>query len=183
MSDAQPIINIWGEKVALGPLRRDLLPLYTRWVNDFEVIATLGLALGATTFEKEEAWYESARNPGDGVQFTIYVRETMQPIGTTGLTYSFQNQRGTFGIMIGDKTAWNKGYGTEASRLMLDYGFNKLGLHHINLTVHSTNTRGIRAYEKAGYKIAGRLRESFKSGHKFVDVVYMDCLEREFNQG
>ncbi len=176
-----PIINIVGEKVTLGPLRQDLLPLYTRWMNDFEAVRMLGITLAPLPDETEKEWYDKTRNSDDGVNFTIYVRETMQPIGTTGLkSISYRNQRCEFGIMIGEKSTWNKGYGTETARLLLDYGFNVLGLHSISLTVFSSNPRGIRAYEKAGYKVVGRLRESIRLGQEFYDVIYMDCLASEF---
>src|SRR5512142_1412973 len=56
----EPVLNVVGEKVALGPLRRDLLPLLQRWINDFEVTRTLAARLVPTTLEQEEAWYEGA---------------------------------------------------------------------------------------------------------------------------
>src|SRR5437763_995089 len=55
-----PIINITGEKIALGPIRRDLVPLYLRWINDFEVTRTMGIGWRPMTQEAEEAWYERA---------------------------------------------------------------------------------------------------------------------------
>lgn len=56
--EAGPIINIRGEKVALGPLERSLLPDYRRWINDFETVRTLGAAPRPMTAEQEEAWYD-----------------------------------------------------------------------------------------------------------------------------
>ncbi len=73
-----------------------------------------------------------------------------------------------------------KGYGTESTRLMLDYGFNALGLHNIMLEVYSNNERGIHAYRRAGFREIGRRREVFERGGRLHDVVYMDCLATEF---
>src|SRR6266542_1001029 len=136
-----PIINIAGELVALGPLRKDLLPLYEKWINDFEVIRTLGAPMRPATHEAEEAWYAGATSQGERhVSFTVYERAPMRPIGNTGLGEIDHRQRtATFGILIGEKDCWGKGYGTEVTRLMLAYGFTALSLHNIMLTVYSYN--------------------------------------------
>jgi len=186
MSDEKPdpiIINIWGEKVALGPLSRDLLPLYTRWVNSFEVILNLGLAPAPVIAENEGEWYERNRANRDSLIFTIYTREDLRPIGTSSLmNINYRHQRAEFGIMIGEKECWNKGYGSETARLLLDYGFKTLGLNSISLTVFSSNKGAIRAYEKAGYKVAGHLRQAIRLKGEYFDVIYMDCLASEFQK-
>jgi len=174
-----PIINITGEKIALGPTRRDLVPLYQKWMNDFEVIRTLGAPLRPITHEAEERWYEEASK--NEIQFTIYELPAMRPIGNTGLdSIDHFHRTATFGILIGEKECWGKGYGTETTRLMLDYGFHALGLHNIMLTAFSFNERGLRAYTRAGFREVGRRREAFRLGGQPYDVVYMDCLATEF---
>ncbi len=176
-----PIVNITGEKIALGPARRELVPLYQKWMNDFEVVRTLGARLGPMTREAEEAWYERVSGGGGEILFTIYERATMRPIGNTGLDDIDPFHRtATFGILIGEKECWGKGYGTEVTRLMLDYGFTALGLHNIMLTAYSFNERGLRAYTRAGFREIGRRREAFRLGGRAYDVVYMDCLAAEF---
>ncbi len=178
----EPVINIAGEKVALGPLRRELLPLYHKWINDFEVIRTLGAPIRPLTWEAETAWFERAAAGGDrDVSFTIYERATMRPIGNTGLhEIDHVHRTAEFGILIGEKDRWGKGYGTETARLMLDYGFTALGLHNIMLRVFSYNERGIRAYLRAGFREFGRRREARRLGGGVYDIVYMDCLASEF---
>ena len=181
MDDSQPTINITGEKVALGPLRRDLLLLYVKWVNDFEVTRTLAIQMRPMKFEDEQAWYERARGERD-IEFTVYVRESLRPIGTTGLLHiNHQHRSAEFGILIGEKDCWDKGYGTEAATLMLDYGFTALSLHNIMLRAYSYNARGLRAYEKAGFKLIGRRREARRFGGEVCDEVLMDCLATEFH--
>lgn len=179
-SDADPIINIRGDLVALGPIRRDLLPLYQRWINDWEVTRTLGQQLRPMTWEAEEAWYAAAAI-GSDVQFQIYERATMRPIGTSGLhDINHQHATATCGILIGEKDCWGKGYGTETARLLLDYGFTALGLHNIMLQVYAYNERGIRAYTRAGYKEVGRRRQSLRRAGQAHDIILMDCLATEF---
>ncbi len=177
----EPIVNIGGDKVALGPLRRDLVPAYLRWVSDFEVTRTLGVPIRPFTREAEEAWYESIAKADRDVQFTIYERATMRPIGNGGLKgIDHAHGTATFGILIGEKDCWGKGYGTEATRLVLDYAFTVLGLHNVLLTVFSFNERGIRAYRRAGFKEIGRRRQARRLAGQAYDVVYMDCLAAEF---
>lgn len=82
----QLIINIVGDKVALGPLRRELVPLYQRSINDFAVIETLGGAgLRPMTAEGEIAWYERIVKSETDVSFTIYELKMLRPIGNVAL--------------------------------------------------------------------------------------------------
>jgi diamine N-acetyltransferase len=181
-STQAPIVNIVGEKVALGPLRRDLIPLWVKWLNDFEVTMMLGVVgPRPMTVEAEEAWYERTTKDERQVHFVIYELPTMRPIGTTGLhNVDYKDQTAEFGIFIGDKEAWGKGYGTETTRLVLEYGFSALGLHNIMLRVFSYNQRAIRAYTRAGFKLIGRWREAHRVGNRAYDEILMDCLSTEF---
>ena len=77
----RPILNIEGDLVALGPLRRELLPLYQRWINDLGTMRTLGLAPLPMTSEKEQDWYDRQSKAEDDVPFTIYERETAPEAG------------------------------------------------------------------------------------------------------
>jgi diamine N-acetyltransferase len=176
-----PILNIIGEKVALGPLRRDLMPLYQKWFNDFGVTRTMTHGCRPMTWEAEEAWYERACRSEDPIYFVVYERVTMRPIGGVNLHRIDPRHRvAELGIYIGEKECWGKGYGTEATALILDYGFNGLGLHNIMLRVFSHNPRAIRAYEKAGFRVIGRRREAHRQGSEVHDDIYMDCLATEF---
>ena len=177
----QPIVTIEGKRVALGPLRRDLLPLYQRWMNDPAVVRTLGGGLRPLLLEDEQQWYERSVGATNDVVFQIYVRAGWRPIGTTAVV-GIDHHHGTasFGIMIGEKDCWDQGYGTEATRLVLDYVFNVLGLHNVRLNVCDFNYRGVRAYEKAGFKVIGRRRHALRLGQERHDVILMDALATEF---
>lgn len=175
------IVNIEGPTVALGPLRRDLLPLYARWANDFHTGRTLGLLPRPLTAEAELQWFESAATARDEANFTIYVRATGTPIGNTAL-HAIDYRHGTagFGLLIGEPGERGKGYGTETTRLVLEYAFTALGLRNVLLTVYAFNYAGRRAYVKAGFKEIGRRRQCHFMGGRYWDVVYMDCLAAEF---
>lgn len=176
----RPIINVEGDLVALGPLRRDLLPLYTRWINDLGAARTLG-ASSPMTLEGETKWYEESATSEKTVPFTVYARPDLRPIGTASLfEVDHRNRAATFGIFIGDREYRGKGYGTETTSLVLDYAFTMLGLHNVMLTVYDYNPAGVRAYEKAGFKEFGRRRQCHRSGGELHDEIFMQCLSDEF---
>ncbi len=176
----RPVLNIRGELVALGPLRRDLLPTYQRWMNDLITARNLGTST-PLTLEAEEAWYEQAAVSPQTVSFTIYELASLRPIGTTQLMgINLRNRRAEFGINIGEHDCRRKGYGTEGTRLILDYAFTALGLHNVSLTVADFNPAAIRAYEKAGFREFGRRRECWLMGGNLHDEVHMQCLSTEF---
>ena len=84
------------------------------------------------------------------------------------------------GIFIGDGEHRGKGYGAEAIRLVLDYGFKTMNLHSILLSVNADNAAAIACYKKAGFRESGRRREYKFKGGKYIDIIYMDILEQEF---
>lgn len=177
----QPPVNIVGEKVALGPLTQALVPCYYRWDNDFAVLRTLFIPR-PSTLEEYEAFYESLKERNDEwMIFTIYERATMRPIGRADLSsISYRDRSAEFSIIIGEADARGRGYGTETTRLMLDFAFNGLCLHSVGLQTWEYNLAGQRAYMKAGFRECGRRRQAKMMGNRLWDIVYMDCLATEF---
>jgi RimJ/RimL family protein N-acetyltransferase len=173
--------TIVGATVTLGPLRRDLVPLYQRWVNNFDTQRTLGGLPEPITYERELARYARLSTADDEVLFTIYVRETSQPIGITELkAIDWRSRSATFVIFIGETAARGRGYGTETAQLILDYAFTALGLHNVDLQAYEFNLAGLKAYERAGFRTIGRRRQSCWMGGRFWDIIHMDCLANEF---
>lgn len=171
-----PLLIITGEKIGLGPLRKDLIDSYQRWINDLRVNRTLALPGMPMTREAEQQWLDRVLTDSTGAYFTIYELESKRPIGNTSLE-NINTADGTaeFGIVIGEPDTWGKGYGTETSRLMLGYGFDVLGLHNIMLQVYAHNQRGVRAYERAGFRTVGVRRGAKVAGRVRYDVILMDA--------
>ncbi len=178
--EVHPPINIEGNLVALGPLRRDLIPTYHRWHNDVATTRTFALRQ-PTTLEQEEASYAALTTDAASVFFTVYDRASWHAVGTTYLTYIDHRHRcAEFGVLIGETAQRGRGYGTETARLVLDYAFTALGLHSVMLTAYEYNLAGRRAYEKAGFREVGRRRQSHWMDGRYWDVICMDCLASEF---
>jgi RimJ/RimL family protein N-acetyltransferase len=176
----EPQLVIAGERAALGPIRADLLPLYRRWVNDRQVARGLGVRT-VMTEEAERAWYDEASRPeANQVNFTIYDQDDLTPVGTTGLFgIDHYNARATFGIMVGERRG--QGLGTEATRLVLEWGFTVLGLYNVELKVWEWNAAAIRAYTKAGFREIGRRRGAAVVMGRRFDEVLMDAIASEFD--
>jgi diamine N-acetyltransferase len=175
-----PIINIRGEQVALGPMVRELLPRYTRWRNDLDMMRQLDYGR-PWTLEQETARYEALAADAGTTRFTLYTVEDWWPIGIVALNDIDQrNQTCEFSIVIGEPDARQRGYGTEATRLALDFAFTALGLHSVMLRVFAYNPAAQRAYIKAGFREFARRTEAQLLGGRYWDVIYMECLAREF---
>lgn len=177
-----PVVNIVGATVALGPFSADQFATFNRWENDFAVVRNLGYpprprSIATTTAPFERGiWSE----PTSAV-FALYERATWRLIGYTGLMQiDHINQTAEFLIVIGEAEARGKGYGTEATTLVLDHAFLALGLGNVILRVSEYNRAGIRAYEKAGFKMIGRRRKSKLMGGKRWDTFYMEALAEGF---
>jgi RimJ/RimL family protein N-acetyltransferase len=170
-----------GERIFLSQVRREDLPLYSRWFSDLELTAYLGASGMSFMPEHEQEWYDSVVKNRDMKTFAIIVREGQRPIGNVSFNFVDKSRDvAELGIAIGDKTAWGQGYGSEAVRLMCDYGFTFLGLHTIFLWHTEFNQRGHRAYLKAGFKVAGRIRGGEVFDGTRYDRILMDITREDF---
>jgi len=172
--------KIIGEKCYLSPINIEDAGKYTEWLNDFEVAKYLLLYRQQITAAKEKEILTKMSERGDYI-FAIIDKKTDGLIGNCGFhNINAVNRRAEFGIFIGDKNCQNKGFGTEAGKLLLDFGFNILNLNNILLEVYSFNERAIKAYEKIGFKHIGKQREAKIMGGKKYDKIFMDILASEF---
>jgi len=179
-----PVLNMRGRKVALGPIRRDLISTYLRWINDFEVTRTLDLPMRPFPLEFEENWYQRMTQSDHDIAFTVYEGKTLRPIGNAGLhQIDHQHRSAEFGMAIGEREFWGKGYGTETTALLLEYGFRNLGLHNIMLRVFANNEAAIRAYQRAGFRPIGVRREARRVSGEVWNILFMDCLSSDQRTG
>lgn len=178
----RPVPPIRGELVYLRPAERDDIDAFVRWFADEEV--TRNLAVRAP-FSKamEEQWFTGMleRQGKDAYHFVICLLADERPIGTAGFhQVNYEDGHASFGISIGEKGEWSKGYGTDALRAICDFGFGELRLERIELDVYEPNARARRSYEKAGFVTEGILRHAHYSDGRFQDVVRMALLRGEW---
>jgi RimJ/RimL family protein N-acetyltransferase len=177
-----PDFIVTGERVALGPLRRDLAATYARWVNHQDVREGLQ-QLGILTPETEEKWVDEAiangaARPPVTVNFTVYDRSDDAPVGTVGLfRINYVHSNAELGVAIGDRRG--RGLGSEAVRLTAQWAFRTLGLRNVMLGALAWNEGALRAYEKAGFRRIGVRRAAEMSRGERADVVYMDVVPED----
>lgn len=175
---------IKGEKVRLRPIERDDLPRYVEWFSDPEVRRHLGQYLPFSLTE-EERWFENLQERlerQETVALAIETADGMVHIGNIGLhDIDWKNRSAELGIVIGEKSYWSQGYGSDAIRTLLGLAFSEMNLHRVFLQVDADNERGIRCYEKAGFQREGTLRDAvFKAG-TYQNQHVMSILKSEFD--
>ena len=169
-----------GERIYLRPIDNDDLNRCLRWINDPLVTATLTMRFPMSRAQ-EEKWILSHYKDHSDLPLAIVVKEQDQYVGNCGLhSIDYVNRSAEFGIMLGEKAQWGKGYAPEAAQLIIDYGFKQLGMHRIFLHVYSHNARAQRAYEKVGFIPEGTMRESYFRDGRYYDTLIMSILESEW---
>ncbi|MFH0780092.1 MAG: GNAT family protein [Parcubacteria group bacterium] len=172
-----------GSHVILRPIRKEDLQLFLKWFNDQEVIRYLNFYLPVME-SMEEKWIEDLAKPdSDRVVFMIEAKtgeNEFKPIGTCGLHgIDHHDQNATLGIALGEKNLHRKGYGSEAGRLIVDYGFKELNLHRIGSFAFEENAPSIGLHRKLGFKQEGIVRECKFKGGKFHNLVAFSLLRGE----
>jgi diamine N-acetyltransferase len=181
---------IYGEHIRLRRNERNDIPKFVEWLNDPEVRRYLLLNLPISQ-ANEEQWFENMlKLPASEQPFGIEIR-AVEPDGDNDqwrligncsfMDINWTVRSAEVGLFIGEKSCWNKGYGTEVMRLLLQLGFETMNLNRIFLRVDDANKAGIRAYEKAGFVHEGRFRQGVFLNGEYADVLLMSVLRAEWN--
>ena len=172
-----------GDRIYLSPkgVSDDEVQKFTKWMNDFDVTDYTGRSEQIVTLIGERQWLENCAKDSESRNFNIIELETNKLIGTVGLDgFNWVSRNAVLGIFIGDEEYRSNGYGTEAIKMLLEYGFKYLNLHSIRLDLLEVNERAHKCYLKCGFKDAGRAREQIFLNGKYYDKLHMDILETEF---
>ena len=172
-----------GDRIYLSPkgISEEEIEKFTEWMNDFEVTDYIGRTSQLMTLEDEKTFLENMSKTDEVRNFSIIELNNDKLIGTIGLEHiNWIKRNAVLGIFIGDNEFRNNGYGTEAIKLLLEYGFRYLNLHSIKLDLISINERAHRCYLKCGFKDTGASREEIFLNGKYYDKLHMDILETEF---
>ena len=174
------VVYYEGDRIYFRPIELEDEAMLRQWINDPRVWCTLSHRHPLNAVRERE-WIENLGKSTTDYVFGIVVRDGDRLIGTTGLHGIRPAARcASFGIMIGDVEAQNQGYGTEAVRLTVRYGFEELNLNRIALSVFDMNDRARRVYEKAGFVLEGRFRQDFYRQGQYLDVLRYALLRTEW---
>jgi RimJ/RimL family protein N-acetyltransferase len=157
---------------------------YARWARDSEYMRLLDSAVSApVSVKKLNEWMEKdlEKDPPPEYFFMFRSLEDDRLIGLIGLGGNLMpHGEAWVGIGIGERELWGKGYGTDAMRVILRYGFQELNLRRVSLGTFGYNPRAIRSYEKAGFVHEGRIRETLHRDGRRWDVFIMGILREEW---
>ncbi|MGB2896128.1 MAG: GNAT family protein [Anaerolineales bacterium] len=174
---------IIGERIRLRAVEREDLPRFVKWFDDPEVRAGISLFMPLSLAEEED-WYEGMLKK-DPIEHTLSIDvhkgETWTHIGGCGLfDLEPQSRRMELGVIIGERSSWDQGIGTDVVRTLLRHAFETLNLNRVVLQVYETNLRAIQVYKKIGFIEEGRLRQDHFINGQYVDVVIMGILCEEW---
>lgn len=171
-----------GPRVRLTAITKEDAPLLARWHNDAGFLRLLDArAAKPQTQDDVTKWLEEAQKAPNGFLFAVRPREGDELLGFVELDGILWNQGVAWlGIGVGERERWGQGIGGEALRLVLDFAFNELNLHRVQLTVFDYNDRAIALYEKLGFRREGVYREFLHREDRRHDMYLYGLLRREW---
>lgn len=169
-----------GPRLYFRPLEREDAPQLAAFINDPAVRRTL-LMHRPMSVGQEVAWLEGLGKDEHHIVLGIARQSDDVLIGTAGLhRLDYRSRLAEFGLALGVRSAWGQGFGSEATRMTLDYAFGTLNLNRVWLQVYASHAPAIRVYEKAGFRKEGVQRaQHFLDGH-YEDGVLMGILRSEW---
>jgi RimJ/RimL family protein N-acetyltransferase len=177
--DDRPIL-LGGHQVGLALMRKEDVPTIARWHQDLEFTASIGSPGEAHSLEmREEAYQKNSRMRPDSVELAVILLATGRLVGFGGLFDISRAMTASLFVGIGERDLWGKGLGTEATRLICEYGFFFRNLYSVKVEVNGYNRRAIRVYERLGFKLIGRVRGAIVLNGNRYDQVLMDLLRQE----
>ena len=169
---------VTGEEVVLRRHVPSNLRAFQRWYADPEVVRLTRYQDSPMRPEEIERFFAARALGSDSLAMAIHRRDDDRLIGTCALSQlDADNGSALYHITIGEKDSWGRGFGTEATRLMIDHAFSGLGLHRVALTVFSFNERAIRSYRSVGFVVEGRAREAIWREGRWWDEISLSILD------
>lgn len=173
-----PILK--GERVTLRPIKLSDAPKFITFFKDKEVVKYLLFQPDNLTLRFERKWISDSLKDKEKITWAIVYNE--QIIGSTELRLINQHKFAILGILIGDKTKWDQGFGSEVIILLANYLFKKLKYNRLELGFAMNNKRALKAYKKVGFKLEGVQRKKHwnKISRCFEDEDIMSILREEW---
>ena len=182
MAPQRPFPDILtGRLVTLRRHTPDNLGAFRRWYADPEIARLARYQQTPMRSEEIERFFTARVVGPEALAMAVHERSTDRLVGTCAFSQmDGDNGSALFHITIGEPDTWGRGFGTEATRLMIDDAFGVMGLHRIALYVFEFNVRAIRAYRRCGFVVEGRSRESIWREDHWWDELAMSILESDW---
>jgi RimJ/RimL family protein N-acetyltransferase len=181
--ESTPLIA--GKLVFLRPAERTDIPLFVRWLTDARTAEHLAVR-GPIGQAMEERWFDDMlEHQGRSRWFFVICRlDDGRAVGSIDLhEMDLTNGGAGLGIAIGDPADTSKGYGSDAIRALVDFGFGALRLERIWLDVFDDNARGRHVYERLGFVHEGTFRRGVYRHGRYLDVHRMAVLRGDWPLG
>ena len=167
-----------GERVYISPMNPEDAEIYAKWLNNAKITQYLSVHNSLVCISGERSYIEDFCKKE--FHMCIVKIENDELIGNIALeNIDYKNGSAELGIFIGEEDNLGKGYGSEAIKLLTNYGFKELRLHSIYLRVYDLNERAKKAYEKCGFKECGRLHEALFRDGKYHDIIHMELINND----
>ena len=173
-------ITITTERLLLKPLNRTYLSdKYLSWINDEEVVKFLETQVGSSITDLENFLLNVENN--EIFAWAIEIKKSNEHIGNIKIDpVDYKNGNGEYGILMGEKAQWGKGFAKEASIGVIKFCFEKLKLRKINLGVLIENKRAIKLYSNLGFKKEGHFKKHKVFEDGFCDEIRMTIFNKNF---
>lgn len=168
-----------GNKIYLRPISKTDTNNILKWRNSKQVKENFIYRKKLTEIQHQN-WLDTIIEQKKAFQFIIVEKENNKDIGSVYLRdIDLENKKAEFGIFIGEADSMGKGFGTEATRLIVEYGFNELKLNKIFLRVFTENEQAINCYKRVGFREQGIFEQDVLIDADFKDIMFMAIFEKE----
>ena len=167
--------RITDDRITLREIRKADLPFCIEWLKDPEVTRFLSNSVKNVTEEEELRWFKNIKSSKNDIVFSIISTADNTYIGNCGLhKINWPEKTCEMGIFIGNRNFWNRGLGTSAIKLLMDFAINTVGIKKIRLLVYEYNLRAKKVYEKCGFTVVKTLNNYHLFENKYWDTYVME---------
>ena len=181
-------LDLWKSKytdisneIYIRPMEEADVDKWVTWRNS-DMVKNYYIYRGEFTRQSQLEWMKANADTGKACLMIICLTDNDRPVGCVQIKdIDRVHNKGEYGIFIGEADAQGKGYGNEAAKMMLRYGFEELSLHRIYLEAIEGNERAIKSYENAGFIKEGVLKDNVLIDGSYRNIVWMGAINPKEN--
>lgn len=170
--------TIRGKNILLRPVApADATGEYLSWLVDKKVNQYLETRFQKWNIQKIKNYIRLVNKNSNNIFLAIIRKDKKQHIGNVKIGPIDTNHKfAEISLIIGDKSSWGKGFGTETIKLVCDFSFRQLKLHKLTAGAYINNQASIKAFKKCGFKIEGIKKKQYLFNHQYIDAVILGKL-------